>query len=124
MNIKIKHRRLYAFYNSKVLNAMSISVAIMLPLLKYTEIALPVLIAVVLAILLFVAYSCWIWFRKPSVVTINRWLSDLSTYFMFYALVVIAIKSDSFLCPSFSLVAGLIVLFITSLKNRDERFEI
>lgn len=124
MDIKIRHRRLYAFYNSRVLNALSISIAIMLPLLKYTEIALPVLIAFVLAILLFVAYSCWIWFWKPSVVTINTWLSDLSAYFMFYALVATAIKSNSFLWPTFSLVAGLIVLFVTSLKNRDERFEI
>lgn len=124
MDIKIRYRRLYAFYNSKVLNALSISIAIMLPLLKYTEIAFPVLIAAGFAFLLFVAYSCWIWFWKPSVVTINRWLSELSTFFMLYALIVMAMKSNCFLWSTFSLLAGLIVLFVTNLKNRDECFVI
>ena len=124
MKLNIRHPRLYAFCNSKTLNLLSIFIAVMLPLHKNVGMSIPILSAIGVAFILMVAYSCWLWFWKPNVITINPWLSDMSGYFVIFMLVAVAVKSDNFLWSTFPLVAFVVLLFISAIKGQDQQFNI
>ena len=96
----------------------------MLPLLKCIGMSIPVLSSIGMAFTLMIVYSFWLWFKKPAVITINEWLSDISGYFVIFMLAAVSVKSDNFLWSTFPLVAAVVTMFISAIKNRDESFEI
>lgn len=120
---EIKHRRLYAFYQSKVLNALMITMVTGLLLIDNYNETLPFLIICTsLALLFFIAYSLWIWIKKPKMVIINRWLSDVSGCFVLYFLIVIAFKATNqwwYILPP---VCAVVILFISLIRSDEESF--
>jgi len=124
MNQQIKHRRLYAFYKSKVLNALMIVVIVSLLMTGYTrELKLPVVSATV-ALCFFIGYSLWFWIKKPARVIINNWLSDMSALFTLYFLIVAAINSNNPWWYGFPVICAVCILFICMVKPKDAIFEI
>lgn len=124
MKLEIRHRRLYAFYKSKVLNSMMLVIIIGLLLAYcYRTSILPVICAS-LALSLFVGYSLWFWIKKPKQIVINDWLSDMTGYYILYFLIIIALKSDNQWWYIFPTACAVVMLFISLLRNRDEIFSI
>ena len=124
MDTKIRHRRLYAFYKSKVLNALMIVIELSLLLIPICQdLLLPVGCASV-AFAMFIGYALWIWIRKPARVVINKWLSGIGMCFTLYFLCVVALKSDNQWWYVFAFVCGVVTLFITLVTDKDEVFEI
>ncbi|WP_289742172.1 hypothetical protein [uncultured Duncaniella sp.] len=69
---EIRHRRLYAFYESKVLNALMITVVTSLLLAAYTQSMLMPIICGAIALTCFIGYSIWLWVKKPQKIVINK----------------------------------------------------
>lgn len=77
-----------------------------------------------LALICFLGYSLWLWIKKPSVIVINEWLSNISTYYTFYYLIVVAIDAQNqwwFIVP---LALSIVFLFLILAFSNDERFEV
>lgn len=120
----IRHRRLEAFFKSKVLNSLMIVIVVCLLLMAYTHaMLLPVLCGAV-ALSFFVAYSLWLWIWKPKRVVVNSLLSDTSGLFTLYFIVVLAMDEPAPVWYVFPAVAAVVLLFITMVKASDEMFEI
>lgn len=124
MNQLIRHRRLYAFYNSKVLNAMMITTIVSLMTGNCTGSLLLPVVCASLALAFFLGYSLWLWIKKPQRIVINTWLSGLDSLYVFYFLIVSAMKAPGpwwYIAPAACAVA---TLFISLVRNHDEEFEI
>ena len=123
-NGEIRHRRLYAFYNSRVLNGLMIVVVDALLLMAcYNTMLLPVVCSSV-ALLLFIGYALWLWLAKPRQIMINTLLSDVSGYLLLYFLIMSAVRPESewwYIAP---LVGSIVAMFVTLTRNRDKLFEI
>ncbi len=122
--LEIKHRRLYAFYNSTVLNALVIIgiVSIMLmPLLQPHE--LPAICGA-LAFALFIGYSLWLWLQKPKRIEICPGLSDTGGLFVLYFLIVTAISPENTWWYGIPAIAAVVTLFIYMLSPKKELFDI
>lgn len=88
MEQTIRHRRLYAFFQSKVLNGLMILIVVCLLMATDRELALFPLACGALALILFAGYSLWVWIRKPATLVINNPLSTLSSLYTLYFLIV------------------------------------
>ena len=124
MKYEIRHRLLYAFYKSKVLNSMMIAVIVGLLLACYYPSSLLPIICSSLALAMFIGYSLWLWIKKPKRIVINDWLSEMSGYFTLYFLIVVALRSDNQWWYIFPAACSVVVLFIALVRNRDEIFGI
>ncbi len=124
MSQEIRHRRLYAFYNSKVLNALELIVCVCLLLTNYTRLAaLPVICAVV-AVLLFIGYSLWLWIKKPDSIIINRRLSDIAGAYILYYIIICAFRATNELWYIIPLAISVILVFYLLLRPSDHPFPI
>lgn len=126
MTPPIRHRRLYAFYQSKVLNALMIIEIVSLTLIGYMHsLVLPALCASI-AFVLFIIYSLWIWIKKPRKLVINNMLSNVSGLYTLYFLVIALFPSDSMspIWYGIPAVCAVIVMFVCMVKPSDEVFEI
>ena len=124
MNKEIRHRRLYAFYNSKVLNVLMIVVITGLLAIPSAKTLLLPVIASALALVLFISYSLWIWIWKPESIVINKFLSDVNGLYTLYFLVIAAFKNVYewlYYLPIFCIV---VILFVVLIKNYDQTFDI
>lgn len=120
----IRHRRLYAFYQSKVLNTVMIVLTALLPQLLFPQWTVVSVICIVIALALFVGYSLWLWIKKPRRIIVNNLLSNLDGLFLLYYLVIIAIKPESrwwYISPMF---AAIVALIIGMMRYKDEPFDI
>lgn len=124
MNSKITHRRLYAFFNSNVLNALIIVLSISLLQFGYIKsIEIPTVFSTI-AIILFIGYTLWFLIKRPAQIVINRWLSNIDSWFTLYLLIILALNPENqwwYIAPA---VCAIIVLFINLIKPHDEKFEI
>lgn len=124
MASEIRHRRLSAFYRSKVLNGLMIAVVTCLLLMAYSrDTAFPVICGA-LALLLFIAYTPWIWVKKPGAVVINDWLSDINGYYTLYFLLAVGFGLANpwwYITP---VALAIIPLFIALTGYKDQRFDI
>ena len=121
---EIRHRRLYAFYNSRALNGLMIVVVDALLLMAcYNTMLLPVVCSSV-ALLLFIGYALWLWFAKPRQIMINTLLSDVSGYLLLYFLIMSAVRPESEWWYIVPLVGSIVAMFVTLTCNRDKLFEI
>lgn len=121
MEKEIRHRRLYAFYNSKVLNALMIVIINGIFLMGYYKTYLLPAICSSSAFLLFLGYSVWLWIKKPKEITINAWLSDISGIFTLYFLVIAAMKTDNQWWYIFPVVCSVFILFITMINPKNDK---
>lgn len=124
MTEQIRHRRLHAFYNSKVLNALAIVMVVGLSSsICYNLLTLP-LICVAIALLLFIAYSLWLWIKKPAKIVIDSRLSNISSAFLYYYLIILTIKATNEWWYIVPCVCAIAVLFICLIKPKDQMFNI
>lgn len=125
MNVsKVKHPRLYAFYESKVLNAMGIITIVSLLCIKaFDTLLLPVLCASVAAVAA-IGYSAWLWIAKPDKIVINSWLSDMSGSLTLYSLIVSAMDTDNKWWFYFPILCSVAILFVSLVRNQDRIYDI
>lgn len=124
MEKQIRHRRLHAFYNSKVLNSLMIVVIASLLSAGYTNTFLMPVVCASVALGLFIGYSLWLWIKKPQRVVVNGWLSEMNGLLTLYFLIICALDSGSpwwYVLPS---VCAIGVFFINMIRPKDEIFEI
>lgn len=124
MEHDIQHRRLHAFYRSKVLNALMIVVIVSLLLMAYTKSMLLPVICGTLALLFFIGYSLWLWIKKPKSIIINNWLSNLNGAFTLYYLIIISINAPNQWWYITPIAFSVVLLFISLINNQDEKFDI
>lgn len=72
----------------------------------------------------FAGYALWFWIKKPARIVVNKFLSDVSYWFVLYFLIVTAMKGANVWWYIFPVVAAIALFFITLLKNHDSNFEI
>lgn len=125
MKPKIRHRRLYAFFYSKVLNALMIVIILGLLMTDYNDSFIIPLLCSATALLLFVGYSAWLWIKKPQQVVINKWLSNISGWFILYFLCVIAVSTPNqwwYIVPG---IGAVVLLFLSMINpTTDQKFSI
>lgn len=124
MKQDIKHRRLHAFFRSKVLNALMIVVIVSLLLMAYTKAMLLPVICGSTAFALFVGYSLWLWIKKPKSIVINNWLSNLNGWFFLYYLIINAMDAPNQWWYITPIVFSVFLLFISLINNQDEIYDI
>lgn len=125
MQKEIRHRRLYAFYHSKVLNALMIVIIVGIFLMGYYKSYLLPIICSATAFLLFIGYTAWLWIKKPKEIVINKWLSDISGTFTLYFLIVAAMKGANQWWHIFPIVCAVLILFIIMINPKyDKTFTI
>ena len=124
MSKNIRHRRLHAFYRSKVLNALMIVIIVCLMLMAYTHMMLLPVVCGSLAMACFVGYSLWLWVKKPQSITISNWLSDINGWFTLYFLIVVAMDVANQWWYISPVALAVLILFVSLVRNRDEQFNI
>lgn len=124
MTPEIKHRRLYAFYNSTALNALMIAMVVCLMLSVIITPAEIPLLAGAIVLLYCIGYSLWLWLKKPAAIEISPALSNISSIFLLYYLIIVAVSPDNawwYIIPAF--VALPAVLYFAT-GSRKEIFDI
>lgn len=124
MKLQDANPRLYAFFNSKVLNLLMIVESICLLFMTFLpEMNLPVVIGTIIFIF-FIIYTLWFWIKKPERIVINKLFSNIFTILFLYYFVIIGFgKLNIWTCVlPVLLVLGSLVFSI--FKRRDEIFEI
>ncbi len=124
MEANIRHRRLYAFYNSKVLNALYIIGVVSLLQIGYLQSLIVPVVCSSVSFTLFIGYSLWLWIKKPARLVINAWMSNLTFWFTLYFLAVAAMKATALWWYVFPIVAAIILMFINLIRPHDEVFDI
>lgn len=120
----IRHRRLYAFQESKALNSLMITVVTSLLLMAYTQSMLLPVICGVIALACFIGYTVWLWTDKPQKIVINKWLSGMNGWLTLYFLIIMAMDApDKWWYITPICFAGYI-LCISLIRNQDELFDI
>lgn len=125
MEQQIRHRRLYAFYNSKALNVLLLIGVLSLLQTGYSEATpVPAIACSAVAFILFIGYTLWIWIKKPKQIIINTWLSNLTIWFTLYYLIIIQPNDLSWWWFATPVMAAIIIYFIDMIRPHDELFEI
>lgn len=124
MEKEIKHRRLYAFNNSKVLCALTIAMVAGISLLGCCESWLTPLVCFSTALVLYIGYSLWLWFGKPGEIVINTHLSDMRFYLVLYILILSVLKVQNIWWFILPMVCSIILMFVSMLRFKDEVFVI
>lgn len=124
MKQEIRHRRLHAFYTSKVLNSLMIVVVLSLLQMNYDRLLILAAVCGTTALLLFIAYSLWLWIKKPESIVISNRLSDANGIYLLYYLIITAVQPSNkwwYIAP---IAAAVILLFATMIYDTDKKFEI
>lgn len=124
MKQNIRHRRLHAFYTSKVLNALMIVVIVNLWLMAYMKSMLLPVVCGSLALLFFIGYSLWLWIKKPKSIIINNWLSSLNGFYVLYYLIIAPMKAPNQWWYITPIVFSVVILFLALINKQDEKFDI
>lgn len=124
MKPKVRHPRLYAFYDSKIINSLYIVTIISLLMCGCSASLTPPLACASLSFLFAVGYSVWFWTKKPQTVVTNKWLSSINGLFTLYFLIIVAMKTDNQWWYIFPLLCGVTVLFITMINPKDETVDL
>ncbi len=123
MGYEIRHKRLYAFYNSRVLNVLMGIEVMMLCLMGYSGyMVVPGIVAGII-LLGMIVYSAWLWIKKPAQIVIDKRLSDLSMYTtLFFIIVLVADPANRlwYLAPA---ACTLVILLLSFIKNDSATYE-
>ena len=124
MKSEIRHRRLNAFFKSKVLNSLMILIVESLLLMRYFDSILIPGICCGICLLCFIGYSLWLWIKKPESIVINDWLSNITGYFTLYFLIILAINNPGVWWYIFPSAVAVIIFFVTLVTKHDENYDI
>lgn len=92
--------------------------------MAYTESMLLPVICGSLAFLLFIGYSLWLWIKKPKSIIINKQLSDLKSILTLYVLIIVAMDASNQWLYIAPIALSVVILFISMVNNRIEKFDI
>lgn len=118
----IRHRRLHAFYQSKVLNGLMILIVVCLLMAIATGYSLFPLICGGVCMLLFSGYSLWLWIGKPDAIVINGVVSNVNGLYTLYYLLILVFDGISewwYMAPALLAVG---VLLVCLCGYKDEQF--
>lgn len=124
MALEIRHKRLYAFYNSRVLSILMCIAEALLCLMAYSGSMQWFGIPMGLVLLLMVGYTAWLWIKKPAQIVIDKWLAGVTIYpFVLFGIIEIADPENSiwYLVPC---ALACIFLIASLFKNTTDRYEI
>lgn len=126
MEKKIRHRRLYAFYKSTVLNVLMIGVISNLFMMLYYDSSQLPAICCAVSLACFIGYTLWLWTNKPAEIVINSWLSNFSCWYTIYFLIIIAMKWPDEWWYGAPIIGALIAFCIYFIRGNygDEEFRI
>lgn len=122
MRQEIRHPRLIAFYESKILNSMMLVVLASLFIMGWSDSILLPGILIGTALLFFTGYTLWFWIKKPKRIIVNTNISNIAGFFTLYFLIIVAIKAENewwYIFPLFAMVCALFAALITA-KDRVE----
>lgn len=124
MENKIKYTRLYAFFNSKTLNVLMMTIITSLFIILLTDsLALPAICGSI-AMVCFIAYALWLWIKKPRTIVVNTLLSNISSAFTFYFVIIVAARVSDRLFFVAPIILFVVVLFIASANYRDRIYDV
>ena len=124
MGLEVRHKRLYAFYNSLVLNVLMCIEVILLCVIGYSRMmVVPGGFAGIL-LLVMLGYSAWLWIKKPREIVIDKWLADVSAYSTILFLIVLAIDPDDRWWYLVSAACTFIILITALIRKRSQKFSI
>lgn len=118
---RIYHPRLYAFFQSKVINGMMLVVIIGLMMMWSGAWAV---VCASVGLVCAIGYSLWLWIKKPQKVVVNAWLSTVNSIYCLYYLIAVAIGYDKDWVWIVPAVGGVVVLFVAMITSHDEVFDI
>lgn len=118
--ITIRHKKLYAFFNSKLINSLLIIMEMFLILMYcFTDVKLPIICSLTCLILI-IGYSISLALGKVKKVVVNKYLSELSSLYTLYFLIVVAIKSPSVWWSLFAAVSLILIFFVSMIAAPDK----
>lgn len=120
--IIIKQKRLYAFFNSKVINSMMLIMEFFILLIPcFNDVMVPIICGAA-SLLLIIGYTVWLFVKKPAKITVNKWLSEISSLYTIYFLIVIAMDKFSIWWDIFAVLIFISIFFISLIKPKDRVF--
>lgn len=120
----IRHRRLHAFFRSKVLNSLMVVVVVCLFMMNDSQTMELSVACGSLAMLFFIGYSLWFWIKKPKSIVINEWLSNINSAYILYFLIVRAMTGPNRWWYITPVLFAVILLFVALINKEDKNFEI
>ena len=121
---KIENRRLFAFLKSQTLTILMLLMFSCLFLMRLlNDLIIPGIIGGGIFSMA-IGYTCWFWIKKPKYITINNWLSNISSVFILYWFIVNAMKEPNKMWMVFPLICCLVSLVIVLVKQRGIEFKI
>ena len=121
---KIRHRRLYAFFESKVLNVLMLIVEICLMAMACTQSMLLPTICGTAALMSFLGYAIWFWVRKPQQIIIDKCLSGINGWFTLYFLIVMAMDAPNRWWYIMPISIAICVVIVCLLRKQGKCFDI
>ena len=121
---KIENRRLYAFLRSQTLTILMDMEFSCLFMMQYmNDLILPGIIGGIIFCMA-IGYSLWFWIKKPKEITINNWLSNISSVFLFYWFIVNAMDNPNKILYIIPLICMVALFVIVLVKQRGFGFKI
>lgn len=118
--LSVRHPRLDAYYHSTVLNFAMIVLCLALMTMRYPNCFVAVWVASV-AFIFFVAYSVWFWTGRKKTVGQSSLVSGIASGYVYYFLIVAAIKVPSMFCIVFAYIAAVATVLIYLFQKRKQQ---
>lgn len=110
--LSVMHPRLDAFYNSTVLNFSMMAAVLAAMTMRFPSLFTAAACVGSLAFAFVAGYSVWFWTGRRKTVAQSRFVSNISSAFVFYFLIVSAIKVPSAFCIVFAYIAAGLTLVV------------
>ncbi len=125
MQQQIKHRRLHAFYESNTLATLVIiiDVCLLLPG-SFPRIFIPMMVIGGAAFICGIAYSMWLWIKKPATIKINQWMSNISMWITLYYIFYAAMSPESIWWSIIPAACGILALLFNIIRPKSTTFTI
>lgn len=125
MQQQIKHRRLHAFLESNTLASLVVIIDVCLLLtVAFPRIFIPMVAIGGAAFIYAIAYSLWLWIKKPATIKINPWMSNISMWITFYFILYAAIRPESIWWSITPAAYGILVLLFNIIRPKSTPFTI
>ena len=105
------------YYDSAAMNIASLGAALSLVILSHYGFTILPIIALCIFFAFTVGYSIWFWVSKPNNVPTSKFLSNVSLYYILYALILGTLYPVSVGWCVLGLVAAIAILLIYIVKS-------
>lgn len=111
-----RHPRLQMYYDSAAMNIASIGSGLSLVLVCHFGFTILSTMALGIFLVFMAGYSLWYWIGKPKNVPTSKFLSEISIFYVLYALIMIARYPVAIGWVAFAVVAAIATLLIYAVK--------